>query len=653
MTDSTGSHPKEQRRFYLEDVPLDDALSRFTSALDEAGALAPTASERVALDEAWGRVTARPVWARLSSPNYHAAAMDGAAIRSESTSNASEKTPVRLRIGDEAQWVDTGMPLPPGFDAVVMIENIHVVEDGLIEVMLPAAPWQHVRLMGEDIVASELLLPEGHLLRPPDLGAMAQAGVVHVEVRRKPRVAVIPTGTELVLPGGNLRPGNIIESNSLVLAGLVEEWGGLAARLSPVPDDYERLKRALQDSLADHDIVVINAGASAGRRDFTASLVADLGRLVVHGVAIRPGHPVILGVVQGKPVVGVPGYPVSAALTLELFVRPLVYRLQGMVPPQRPVVQAAMTRKVFSPMGEEEFLRVKVGRVGGEWLATPLQRGAGVTMSLVRADGLVRIPRGSEGIHERQKTHVELLRTIEEVENAIVVVGSHDLALDVLANHLHRRYPQRSLSSSNVGSLGGLLALKRGEAHLAGSHLLDEETGEYNVSYVNRLLAGQEVFIVNLVYREQGLIVSKGNPRAIAGLADLGRQEVVFMNRQRGAGTRVLLDFKLKELKLGPGQIRGYDRAAFTHLAVAAAVASGAADAGLGILTAARALDLDFVPVAKERYDLIIPRIYYESPLLESLLTLLQDASFKTEVEGLGGYDTCHMGQVMARLPAG
>jgi putative molybdopterin biosynthesis protein len=577
--------------------------------------------------------------------------MDGAAIRSEATASASEKTPVRLTIGEEAQWVDTGMPLPPGFDAVVMIENIHVVEEGLIEIMLPVAPWQHVRLMGEDIVASELLLPAGHLLRPSDLGAMAQAGLVHVEVRRRPRVAVIPTGTELVPPGGSLKPGSIIESNSLVLAGLVEEWGGLATRFPPVPDDYDRLKRAVQEALAGHDIVVINAGASAGRRDFTASLVADLGRLAVHGVAIRPGHPVVLGVVQGKPVAGVPGYPVSAALTLELFVRPLVYRLQGLAPPQRPVVQGLMTRKVFSPMGEDEFLRVKVGRVGGQWLATPLQRGAGVTMSLVRADGLVRVPRGSEGIHERQKVDVELLRTIEEAENAIVVVGSHDLALDVLANQLHRRHPQRSLSSSNVGSLGGLLALKSGEAHLAGSHLLDEDSGEYNVPYVKRLLAGQEVVIVNLVYREQGLMVRKGNPQAIAGLADLGRPDVVFINRQRGAGTRVLLDFKLRELRLAPEQITGYDRAAFTHLAVAAAVAGGAADAGLGILTAARALELDFIPVAQERYDLAIPRAYYESPLLEPLLALLQDASFRAEVEALGGYDTSDMGQMMARLP--
>ncbi len=434
-----------------------------------------------------------------------------------------------------------------------MIENIQEVGEDLIETMLPVAPWQHVRLMGEDIVASELLLPEGHLLKPTDLGAMAQAGVTDVAVRRKPKVAVIPTGTELVLPGQSLKPGKIIESNSLVLAGLVEEWGAAATRRSPTPDDYDQLKKAIRDAVAEHDIVVVNAGASAGRRDFTASLVGDLGQVIVHGVAIRPGHPVVLGVVDGKPVVGVPGYPVSAALTLELL----------------------------------------VGKVGDNLLATPLPRGAGATMSFVRADGIVRIPRGSEGIQEGQPVRVELLSSLEQIENAIVVIGSHDLALDVLANHLHHQYPERTLSSSNVGSLGGLVALSRGEAHLAGSHLLDEETGEYNVSYVKRILDGKEVV------------------------------------RQRGAGTRVLLDFKARETGLDPTKINGYDRTAFTHLAVAVAVAGGAADAGLGILAAARALDLDFVPLLKERYDLIIPRVHYESRL--------------------GGYDVSEMGRVIAR----
>jgi len=647
---ATDKHQGKRGHVYLEDIPLDEATSRFESALQQAGSPSRTGSERVALDQALHRVTAGPVWARISSPHYHAAAMDGAAVRSVDTAGASEKTPVRLRIGDQAQWVDTGMSMPAGFDAVVMIENIQEVGEDLIEIMLPVAPWQHVRLMGEDIVASELLLPEGHLLRPTDLGAMAQAGVTEVAVRRKPKVAIIPTGTELVLPGEGLKPGKIIESNSLVLAGLVEEWGAEATRRSPMPDDYDQLKKAIREALSEHDIVVVNAGASAGRRDFTASLVADLGKVIVHGVAIRPGHPVVLGVVDGKPVVGVPGYPVSAALTLELFVRPLICRLLGVADPQRRSIDAVMTRKVFSPMGEEEFVRVKVGKVGNNLLATPLPRGAGATMSFVRADGIVRIPRGSEGIQEGQPVHVELLNSLEQIENAIVVIGSHDLALDVLANRLHQQYPERTLSSSNVGSLGGLVAVSRGEAHLAGSHLLDEETGEYNVPYVKRLLAGKEVVIINLVYREQGLMVAKGNPKGLKSLADLASQNVTFINRQRGAGTRVLLDFKAKEMGLEPTKINGYDRTAFTHLAVAVAVASGTADAGLGILAAARALDLDFVPLLKERYDLVIPRVHYESRLLEPMLAILQDASFKAEIERLGGYDVSQMGQVIARL---
>jgi putative molybdopterin biosynthesis protein len=641
---------RKRGHVYLEDIPLDEATSRFHSALQRAGGPSRTAGERVPLAEALHRVTAEPVWARISSPHYHAAAMDGAAVRSVDTTGASEKTPVRLRIGDQAQWVDTGMSMPAGFDAVVMIENIQEVEDGLIEIMLPVAPWQHVRLMGEDIVASELLLPEGQFLKPTDLGAMAQAGVTEVAVRRKPKAAIIPTGTELVLPGQGLKPGKIIESNSLVLAGLVEEWGAQATRRSPTPDDYDQLKKAIRDAVAEHDIVVVNAGASAGRRDFTASLVADLGQVIVHGVAIRPGHPVALGIVDGKPVVGVPGYPVSAALTLELFVRPLICRLLGIAAPKRSVLDAVMTRKVFSPMGEEEFVRVKVGKVGDNLLATPLPRGAGATMSFVRADGIVRIPRGSEGVQEGQPVRVELISSLEQIENAIVVIGSHDLALDVLANRLHQQYPERTLSSSNVGSLGGLVALSRGEAHLAGSHLLDEETGDYNVSYVKRILAGREVVILHLVYREQGLMVAKGNPKGLKGLADLARPDVSFINRQRGAGTRVLMDFKAKEMGLDATRINGYDRTAFTHLAVAVAVAGGAADAGLGILAAARALDLDFVPVLKERYDLIIPRVHYESKLLEPMLAILHDASFKTEIEKLGGYDVSQMGQVIAKL---
>jgi len=576
--------------------------------------------------------------------------MDGVAVQVGDTHGASETSPLRLRLDSEAQWVDTGDPLPPGYDAVIMQEDIQVVGDEFIEIMAPVAPWQHVRAMGEDIVATELVLEENHLLRPVDLGAVAGCGHAHIEVRRRPRVAIIPTGTELVPPGQDLRAGQIIEFNSLVMAGMVREWGGEPTRFPIVPDDYEKIRSVLREALEEHDLVAINAGSSAGSQDYTAPLIEELGEVLVHGIAIRPGHPVVLGVVDGKPVVGIPGYPVSTALSFQLIVQPLIFRLLGLAPPKRERVEAVMTRKVFSPMGLDEFLRVKLGKVGERMVATPLQRGAGVIMSLVRADGWVVIPRSSQGVQAGSMVEVELLKRREEIENTIVIIGSHDLSLDLLANHLHRAHPQMSLSSSNVGSLGGLMAVGRREAHLAGCHLLDEETGEYNIPYIGRLLPTQSIVVVNLVYREQGLMVCKGNPKGIRNPKDLAREDVTFVNRQRGSGTRVLLDYRLREEGIDPSQIKGYGREEYTHLAVASAVSGGLADVGLGILSAARALGLDFIPLLKERYDLAIPKVHYESLLLQPLLEVIRGPAFRRDVESLGGYDVSRMGEVMAEL---
>jgi putative molybdopterin biosynthesis protein len=640
-----------KRRYYLEDIALDEAYRRLEQALAEHGGLQPLPGERVPVAEALGRVTAEPVWAAISSPHYHAAAMDGVAVRAADTHGATETNPKRLKLGTQGIWVDTGDPLPPPFDAVIMAEHVQPVGEDEIEIRAPVAPWQHVRPLGEDIVQTELVLPENHLLRPVDLGAVAAAGHAWLVVRRRPRVAIIPTGTELVpveaVATRGLKPGEIIEFNSLMLAAQVREWGGEASRLPIVPDRRELLRDVLQQALHEHDIVVINAGSSAGTEDYTAPVIAELGKVHVHGVAIRPGHPVIIGIVQGKPVLGLPGYPVSAVLTAELFLRPLVYRLLGLVPPERPKLTATLTRKVLSPMGEDEFLRVSVGRVGERVVATPLTRGAGVIMSLVRADGLVRIPRFSEGEHAGAQVTVELLSPPEEIERTIVAIGSHDIALDLLASHLKRRAPGMRLSSANVGSLGGLAALKRGEAHLAGSHLLDEESGEYTWPYVRRLLPGEDVVLVHLAWRQQGLLVLKGNPKRIERLEDLARPDVRFVNRQRGSGTRVLLDYHLRRLGIDPAQIQGYEHEEYTHLAVAAAVASGNADVGLGILAAARALGLDFVPVAAERYDLVMLRRDYEGELLRPLLETLRSAEYRRAVEALGGYDVSHMGELV------
>ena len=638
------------RRYYLDDIPLAEAIAKFHAALDRVGALEPSPPETVPLDRAGGRVTAGPVWAKASSPHYDASAMDGVAVRASETVGATETAPVRLKVGEQAVWLNTGDPIPTGFDAVIMIEVVHEIDESTIEVDSPVAPYQHVRPLGEDIVATELVLPQNHVLRPQDLAACAAAGLAEISVQRTPMVAIIPTGTELVPVGSVPRPGEIIEFNSLMLAGMIDDWGAEAARQLPVPDDLDKIEAAVLEAAATADIVVVNAGSSAGSEDYTARVVERLGKLLVHGVALRPGHPVALGVVNDTPVLGIPGYPVSAALTCEIFVRPLIERKLGVAPRNPERVTATITRKVYSPSGEDEYLRVRLGRVGEKMVATPVQRGAGAIMSLVRADGLLLVPRFSEGVDAGDDVDVELLRAASELEGTIVVIGSHDMTLDLLASELHRSFPGRTLASSNVGSLGGLLALRRGEAHMAGCHLLDEETGEYNVSFARRYVKGQSVVLMNLVHRIQGLIVPVGNPRSVSSLEDLVREDIAFVNRQRGSGTRVLLDYMLKRDGLSPKQISGYGREEYTHLAVAATVAGGRADVGLGILSAARAMGMDFVPLLTEQYDLVVPTEFYQSELLQGPLHLIRSEDFKRQVEALGGYDTSQTGVIVAEI---
>ncbi len=638
----------------MQDVPLEDAVRRWFEALDGAGALAPLAAESIPLHapDVVGRVTAGPVWAAVSSPHYDAAAMDGIAVRAADTVGATETAPRALAVGAQAVWVDTGDPMPPGTDAVVMIERVQ--RDGAdassVRVLEAVAPWQHVRPLGEDIVATELVLPENHRIAPADLGACAAAGLTSVPVRRRPVVGIIPTGNELTPIQAPRRPGDIPEFNSLILAGLVREWGGAPLVGEPMPDDADAIRAAAVECLAVCDVVVINAGSSAGNADYTAAVIESLGALQVHGIAIRPGHPVALGVTGGKAALGLPGYPVSAALTAELLLRPVLERLLGVAMPARPRIAARLTRKVLSPIGEDEFLRVKLGRVGERMTATPVQRGAGVVMSLVRADGIVRIPRRLEGLDAGASVEVELLRDAGEVENTLVAIGSHDLTLDLMQSYLRRQHPAVNLASAHVGSLGGLAALRRGEAHLAGCHLLDAATGEYNTAYVRRYLPDTPAAIVRLAGRTQGLMVAAGNPLGIAGLGDLARDDVTFVNRQRGSGTRVLLDYHLARQGVEAAAVSGYEREEYSHLAVAAAVAGGSAQAGLGILSAARALGLDFIPLFDEEYDLVIPKEHYESAQLRPLLDLLGDAGFQAAAHDLGGYDVARMGELRGEI---
>ena len=469
-------------------------------------------------------------------------------------------------------------------------------------------------------------------------------------------MAVLPTGSELVPVGQPVQRGDIIEYNSFVLAAQVLGWGGEAIRLPITPDDYDLIRARVQEAVETSDLVLLNAGSSAGSEDFSARVINDLGPpgVLVHGVAVRPGHPVIIGMVKRSdggvtPVIGVPGYPVSAALTAEIFVEPLLATWLGRAPHEPLEIEATLTRKVTSPAGDDDYMRVVVGRVGERLLAAPISRGAGVITSLVRADGISILPSGVQGLEAGARVKVRLYRTPAEIERTIFVIGSHDMTLDLLAQEISTR--RRRLVSANVGSLGGLVAISRGEAHLAGSHLLDPATGEYNDAYIRQYLPGEEITLVEWVGRRQGLLVRQGNPKGINALEDLARSDVTFVNRQRGAGTRVLLDFHLSRLGISAEQVSGYDQEEYTHLAVAAAVASGRVDCGLGIMAAAHALNLDFIPLYNEQYQLVIPTRFYESSLLEPLRELMQNLEFRQLVQGLDGYEVDKMGLIVRKYP--
>ncbi|MDO4485604.1 MAG: molybdopterin biosynthesis protein [Bacillota bacterium] len=633
----------KKRNLYLQTIPVEEAREKYLSAVSR---IIDVKFETIDVIDSLDRVTAKAVYARYSSPLFNASAMDGIAVKAADTSEATETNPVILSE-DQYVVVDTGDPIHPPCDAVIMAEDIVETDEG-VRINASAHSWQHIRPIGEDIVSGEMILPSSHKIRPIDIGVLLSAGILKIDVVKKPEVAIFPTGTEIIEPDAEIEDGSIIESNSRMFENMVTVAGGIGHRFPPIIDDYEQIRDQVSAAVDTHDMVIVNAGSSAGTEDFTVHVLRELGEVLVHGVAVKPGKPVILAIVRGKPVIGLPGYPVSAYIGFENFVTPIIQMMAKRTEKLTETVEAHISKRLVSSLKHKEYVRVKVGKVGDKFVAAPLARGAGAAMSLVRADGFCVIDQSSEGVEAGEKVNIDLYRSRNEIENTVVIIGSHDLILDVIADIMPNKYRNMFVSSTHVGSMGGLMALRRGEAHMAPIHLLDEATGEYNVSYIKKMFK-EPMALIKGVHRIQGIMVKKGNPLGIKGIADLAASggSIRYVNRQRGAGTRVLFDYRLKKENIDPSSITGYDREMATHMAVAAAVASDGADAGMGVLSAAKAMELDFIEVGPEEYDFAIPAEYLQLPHIKAFIEILQSEEFRGRIEELGGYSAENAGKII------
>ncbi len=629
------------RNVYLESVDLDKAKKLTEELAGKKGALA---REAVNTDEALGRVTARTIKAKVSSPCYNASAMDGVALRAEATEEATESTPVTLEEKDY-RHVNTGDMIPPPFDAVVMIEDVHETEDSRIQLYGSVSSYENIRPIGEDIAEGSLILPKNHQIRPIDIAALVAGGVETVEVLQKPRIAIFPTGEEIVPHAKDLRKGRIIDSNSRYLKHEVEMLGAAVRVYETVPDDEERLASALKKAAKEHDTILVIAGSSAGGKDFTRQVVEKEGVLHLHGVNIKPGKPVIVGEIREATVFGIPGYPVSAFVSFEFLVRPFLEKRLRQIPSERAILEATLGKSIHSSLRHEEFVRVKVGKMDTHYKAFALQRGAGVSSSLVKADGLVRIVKHAEGLRAGETVDVLLMREIAEIDQALIVTGSHDIMLDEIDDLL--REDDVRLSVSHVGSFGGVAAMKAGECHLAPVHIMDERGG-YNRFLLEKHLPEGHALIRG-AGRMQGLYVKKGNPKNIRSLRDLERRDVTFVNRQRGSGTRILLDHMLAKEGIDPERIKGYTQELSTHTAVAASVLDEEFDCGLGVESVANIHSLDFLPIGAEHYDFLVKRDALDEAKIRAFRRVLSSSVLAERLEAIGGYTLDDAGEIIER----
>ena len=606
-------------------------------------------SEDIPLTEALGRVLTVDVSSTVDVPGFDRASMDGFAVNAEDIFNADEQHPIQLKVignieaGDSssrkinrAQSVEiaTGAPIPIGANAVVMVEFTKRIENN-VQVFKPVSVGENVTAAGSDIMTGELLLRKSQVIGPREVGLLAAAGVDNVRVFSKPRVAIFSSGNELIKSGETLNFAKLYDINGPTIAAGVTECGGAPKFYGILPDNYTVIKERLRSALEEVDIVISSGSTSSGPGDIIYKVVEELGEpgIIVHGLSLKPGKPVVIGLAGNKPIFGLPGYPTSALMIFHILVAPAIRQLAQITETKATSIQATVPMKFFKARGRRELLPVQlISQPDGNFSAYPMQSGSGAVSSFSLADGFADLPETQEFLEEGEKINVELFGK-NLIPPSLVVIGSHCVGVDIIFALLHDHDSGFLGRTINVGSVGGFHAAKLGEADVSGVHLVDE-SGEYNVSYMSTYGVENSTILIRGYDREQGLIVQRGNPKNIKGFDDLLRKDVTFINRNRGSGTRLLIDKYLAELarssKASPSelavQIQGYAHEAKSHSAVAAAIRNHRADVGFGIRSVAG--ELDFIKTDNEHYDFLIPRSHEKKQGVKQFIQVLKSPEF-------------------------
>jgi len=584
------------------------------------------------------RVTSKSIYAQKCDPMYNASAMDGIEVLSENTLDASNENPKILKLGIDFDYVNTGNPIKKEYNSVIMIEDVLVIDDETVSIIKPSYPYQNIRVKGESIVEGEMVLKGNSVIRAQDIGAIYASCNDTISVYKKPVVGIIPTGNEMVNDKEELKNGKLMESNSKMFKALVETYYGIPKIYDICLDDKNLLKEKLLKAVNECDLVIVNAGSSAGTKDYTVDVINELGSVFAHGIAIKPGKPTILGVINNKPVIGIPGYPVSAYLVFDLFVKPIILKMQGLKENNSHFLECTLTRSIVSSLKNAEYVRMNIGFVNNKYYATPLERGAAQIMSLVKADGLLYIDRLSEGYNEGDLVKVKLIKPLSTIKNNLSIIGSHDLIIDVISDTL-------DVSSAHVGSMGGIFSLLKNECHIAPIHLLDTSTGVYNISYIKKYFKNQKMVLIKGVGRTQGILEKKGlNTKTIK---EISLNNIPFANRQAGSGTRILFDYLLDKDGIDKDTINGYQKEYTTHLSVGVAIDNDTAKVGIGIKSIARILDLDFYPLYNEEYDFLTTYENYNDQRVQDFINVLRSDDFKNKVLELKDYTVDNLGKVI------